>query len=364
MTAKQSQLKTLNHINTMSLSFQIPRNANGDRKAPPNKNAIGWVFTINNPTDEDDPHKWGAKYVSWQMEKGATLHYQGYVEWHAQKRLGQVKKINARAHWEPRMGTQEQAIAYTRKEDSRVDGPWEAGVKGPGQGKRSDLDLVVEKIQAGVGLREIGEDHGALMIQYGRGIQSYAQLMAASYDHDDVRGLWFWGAPGTGKSRKARELYPDAYLKQQNKWFDGYAGQDAVILDDLDKLGGDKLGHYLKIWADRYSCTAEVKGSTVNLQHKVFVITSNYHPDTMWPDDEEMLTAIKRRFKVTKFNVLQAKPKRKAEPDDINPTETKRAAIEDTQCPFGCPDSDACMCVQSGRAARQLGSDDHSMSEL
>jgi len=55
MTAQQSQLKTLNHINTMSLSFQIPHNANGARKAPSNKNALCRVISINNPTAEDDP---------------------------------------------------------------------------------------------------------------------------------------------------------------------------------------------------------------------------------------------------------------------------------------------------------------------
>lgn len=71
---------------------------------------------------------------------------------------------------------------------------------------------------------------------------------------------------------------PGAFRKQQNKWFDGYAGQDVIILDDLDLLGGQTLGHYLKIWADRYPCYGEVKGSTVGLAHKKFIVTSNYRP--------------------------------------------------------------------------------------
>ena len=83
-------------------------------------------------------------------------------------------------------------------------------------------------------------------------------------DADNVRGEWYWGEPGTGKSRAARANFPDAYLKAQNKWWDGYTGQQYVILDDLDT---DVLGHYLKIWADRYACTGEVKGGTIPLFH-------------------------------------------------------------------------------------------------
>lgn len=51
----------------------------------------------------------------------------------------------------------------------------------------------------------------------------------------------------------------------------------------------------LKIWADRYHCTAEIKGGHVNLRHKRFIVTSNYIPEQIWTDDA-LIQAIRRRF--------------------------------------------------------------------
>jgi len=135
-------------------------------------------------------------------------------------------------------------------------------------------------------------------------------ILLPSYTHSDVRGYWYVGPPGTGKTHKARTENPDAYLKAQNKWFDGYDGQKTIILDDLDK-GAVFLGHYLKIWADKWPCSGEVKGAKAELVHEKFIVTSNYHIESLWdPETEpEMYEAISRRFTVVLFHSMFKKPR-------------------------------------------------------
>ena len=64
-------------------------------------------------------------------------------------------------------------------------------------------------------------------------------------------------ATDKGKTHKARMEHPNAFINHQNKWWDGYAGEDVVILDDMDD---PCLKHYMKLWADKWSCKGETKG--------------------------------------------------------------------------------------------------------
>lgn len=117
--------------------------------------------------------------------------------------------------------------------------------------------------------------------------------------------LWIYGGTGIGKSRYVRTNYSGQFFeKSMNKWWDGYVGQKTVLLDDFDKKG-ECMGHNLKIWADCYSFTAEVKGGTIRPFIDTFIITSQYLPkdifcqgedNTKW--DHELCAAIERRFKI------------------------------------------------------------------
>lgn len=262
----------------------------------PSQQSTRWVFTLNNPTDDDWESfcDWDCVYLVVGRERGesGTEHAQGFVIWRKNKTLFACKKEEPRAHWEIARGTNEQASEYCKKDgeyeefgnmpNAAVNGAlaeqerWESAKTAAQQGKFDDIpaDIYFRYYRT---MKEIAKDH-----------------MVKPADADGVTGVWIYGPAGVGKSRKAREDYPNSYLKMQNKWWDGYQGEETVILDDFDCK---ELGHLLKIWADRYSFLAETKGGAIHIRPKKLVITSNYSIHELFTD-HEMKKALERRFDV------------------------------------------------------------------
>lgn len=118
--------------------------------------------------------------------------------------------------------------------------------------------------------------------------------------HLERKCFWIYGKARVGKSHACRDAYPELYEKPQNKWWDGYEGETAVLLDDFDKHGAC-LGHYLKIWADNYRFNAEFKGGMLRPCYTVLLVTSNYTPDQIFTEDQELCDAIAARFQVIKL---------------------------------------------------------------
>jgi len=110
------------------------------------------------------------------------------------------------------------------KEDTRVEGPFEFGIKPVQRNSKTDWEEVKQHAQSG-DLDKIPAD---IYVKHYGNLKRIEKDHLKIVDKDGVRGTWIWGETGLGKSRLARvddDGNPvDVYPKLCNKWWDGYQG--------------------------------------------------------------------------------------------------------------------------------------------
>lgn len=263
------------------------------------RKAINWCFTLNNPTDAEKTallsfHRIYDKlvqYLVFQEEKGEeeqTPHFQGYMELTSQKRIPYLTKRlhSTRYHFEMRRGSQAQAIAYCKKEDTRVGEIYEFGTprvdKRRTSSRLSDVKPMVESLRDGKCLREIADSHSCEYVLYGKGLELLYARLQKPRPLRQPEILIMYGKTGTGKSYLARQLFPNAFFFQPRRgtasqvWWDGYQGEQVIVFDEFrNEIPFQNLLRYL----DYYPCRVEVKGSSIELQAFRFVFTTNIDPE-------------------------------------------------------------------------------------
>lgn len=259
---------------------------------------------MNNPGPEDAGclNNLGYQYCIAGKEVGesGTPHLQGYAYFKTLKSLKTLKKKLPRAHWEIRRGTHEQAREYCMKDgDYHEDGTPPMSDKEKGEcGKRVYEDAF--QLAKEGRIEEIPEPLRTRFYTTYKRIRADHQVVPESVDV--LENQWYWGETGAGKSRKAREENPGAYLKNANKWWDGYVDQEVVIIDEWSPEHACLASH-LKQWADHHPFCAETKGGTMCIRPKKIIITSNYSPEECFEKPAD-LEPIRRRFHVTHFTKI------------------------------------------------------------
>lgn len=265
-----------------------------------------WCFTLNNYTEVDYAQLLGAPHdyvvIGKEVGENGTPHLQGYIIFVNRKRLSGCKKINPRAHWEMKSknSTVREAAEYCKKdgkffEDGNL--PDDPHIKGGEATREKWADAL-----ASAKVNKLDDIQPKMLITHYQTFKRIAQdYQKVPPDLNGVCGVWFHGPPRTGKSRAARDLYPGAYDKPCNKWWDGYRDHPFVIIDDFDK-NHEVLGHHLKRWADRYSFPAEHKGHTYQIRPQKIIVTSNYSIEEIFGKDPVLTQALQERFQVTIFS--------------------------------------------------------------
>lgn len=251
-----------------------------------------WVFTINNPNDDDIMCLLNIKcgYIVYALERAPTTgtpHYQGYIEFiNKTKHERACVLLGKRAYVAGRRGTQLEAADYCKK-----GGTWTERGTPYVQGARTDLDRA-RSIASDEGMRVVTSICNLQQISVARQYLTYNES-ARDWEPEVI---WIWGKSGAGKSRHAREITgSDVYCKNNGtKWWDGYDRHEDVIIDDF-RDSWWTLTEMLSL-LDRYEKMVEYKGGWRQFVPKKIIITSIFPPGECYKIADEDAHQLLRRL--------------------------------------------------------------------
>lgn len=236
-------------------------------------------------------------------------HRQSYIELRVGLTRSDLKnKIGSDSiHLEPRWGPQSNAIDYTKKgkqsheewEEFNTAGPtygldadvYEFG-KPKEQGKRVDLEEIMDFIKNGGTELEVAENWPSQWMQYGRRFERYRKLV-------QPRRTWItkvecvWGPTGSGKTRWATELGGKIIDYSRTEFIQGYQNEEIVIFDEF-RPDSMRYSFFLKI-TDRYDISVNIKNDEMRWNPKMIIFLSEDDPQFWYGSKEAFLRRVNIR---------------------------------------------------------------------
>lgn len=254
-----------------------------------------WIFVINNWTEDDINWVMALEVnkitVSKEIGDEGTPHLQGVVTFKRLYTFNQVKKLHPKAHWEVAVASID--FNYCKK----LGGELVRDDKGSNHGKRSDIDDIRAGLDAGDTLKQIVKKARSMQsVSFAKAYIQYTEEHLPRNTKIDV--FWYYGCTGLGKTKKVLDQTENLKLFSpiSFKWWDGYEGQDAVLLDDL-RPDWCKPCELLKLLDNyRFNYRVETKGSSRCLLATKIYVTCPWHPEDFWRDSTEDPKQLLRRI--------------------------------------------------------------------
>nr|WKW76308.1 replicase [Porcine circovirus 2]WMQ56620.1 replicase [Porcine circovirus 2] len=242
------------------------------------------VVTLNKPS-EDDHYKVRKLPISLfgyfiagdeGNDEGRTPHLRGCADFAKNQAFNKVKwYFAARCPIYRAKGTEGINKEYCSKEGSLL---IECGSP-RSRRLRIVLSTAVSTLLESGSRVTVAEQHPVTFVTNFRGLAELLKVIGKMQKRDWKTNVHvIVGPPGCGKSKWAANFAdPETtYWKPpRNKWWDGYRGEEVVVIDDF--YGWLPWDDLLRL-CDRYPLTVETKGGTVPFLARSILITSNQTP--------------------------------------------------------------------------------------
>lgn len=311
------------------------------------RRVVRWCMTYNNPKvngkefEEFLINTGIIKGFVFQLEAGAkgVPHFQGYLE--TNERLSTLKLHTELAPHKVSLlhakGSKKSNIAYCTKNEGKLGECyiWGTCLYDEGQGKRNDMNNFAAAVLEAGGINDdIIDEYAGHALRYHKHAEQLVNLTALAKSEADDMAYWAAeaakqdeGLPIEGQRQRHLELYfgPTAVGKTTaikievkgrmgiqmfdkncaNKWWCGYKGQKAVLMDEFkgDSFGSVEDFNYIT----NIGCQqVETKGGQTVMNADNMYFTTNKHPMYWWKRrngegtldwTDARFRAVARRFK-------------------------------------------------------------------
>jgi len=236
-----------------------------------------------------------------EVGETGTPHLQSYIYYKNQKHVSASNLVKMKEAWGSNRYHVEAAKGSPQDNDKYCskDGDFERhGVLPVSQNDR--WAGAVALLKEGGTVMDVVEMYPQIGITCNRTLKDIRNELATPRSSNEKTALfWFYGPPGSGKSRYARGIDPDYYKKPHGQWWtEDYKQQDVVLMDDYRPTKDFPLEELLNL-ADYGKHNVPVKGGFRVFNSKVIVITSPLPPrETFahleWLKEENLQQVIRR----------------------------------------------------------------------